>query len=148
MRLFPGVNFRIGGYLVPEVFWPGFFFPAMMFALLYAWPFLEKLITLDFKSHNVLRWPYQQPFCTALGCAVVALLVVLEFGGADDVVALAGGTEVGALRNLLRVLVFVVPAVTGVVSYLICAWWRQRRASEEAGLKIGNEAIEELIQPQ
>lgn len=148
MRLFPGVNFRIGGYLVPEVFWPGFFFPAMMFALLYAWPFLEKLISLDFQPRNVLRWPYQQPFCTALGCATLALLVVLEFAGGDDVVAMAGDARVGALRDLLRVLVFVVPAVTAVVSYLICVWWRKRRAIDNAGLNIGNEAVEELTQPR
>ncbi len=148
MRLFPGVNFRIGGYLVPEVFWPGFFFPAMMFVLLYVWPFIEKLISLDFRPHNVLRWPYQQPFCTALGCATLAFLVVLEFAGADDVVALAGHAHVGALRDLLRILVFVVPAATGAISYLICLWWRRRRASDNAGLNIGNEAMEELTQSQ
>jgi len=66
VRLFPGVNFPVGGYLVPEVFWPGFFFPLMMFAVLRAWPFPEELISLDFQPRNVLRWPYQQPFCTAL----------------------------------------------------------------------------------
>jgi ubiquinol-cytochrome c reductase cytochrome b subunit len=120
----------------------------MMFVLLYAWPFLEKLISLDFRPRNVLRWPYEQPFCTALGCATLSLLVVLEFAGGDDVVAMAGDARVGALRDLLRVLVFVVPAATAFISYLICVWWRRRRALENAGLNIGNEAVEELTQPR
>ncbi len=148
MRLFPGVNFRIGGYLVPELFWPGFFFPVMTFAVLYCWPFIEKLISLDFRPRNVLRWPYQQPFTTALGCAVAAMMVVLEFAGGDDVVALASHARLAAFRELLRVLVFVVPVLTGIVAYLVCVWWRRRRASDDAALRAGNEAVEELTLPQ
>lgn len=145
MRLFPGVNFRIAGYLVPEVFWPGLFFPAMLFLALYAWPFIEKFISLDFRPHNVLRLPYQQPFNTALGCGVITGLLVLLFGGGDDVVAVAGGGSVTTIRTLLRILFFVAPVTVGCATYAICAWMRKRRGAANAVLNAANEAVEEAM---
>ncbi len=47
MRLFPGINVHLGKWLIPEVFFPGVLFPAVVFAFLYAYPFLEKLISRD-----------------------------------------------------------------------------------------------------
>lgn len=143
MRLFPGVNFRIGGYLVPEVFWPGFFFPMLTFAILFCWPFIEKLFTLDFRDHHVLKLPYQQPFNTALGCSVFSFVFVLFFAGGDDVIAQATNTGVGEIRILLRILVFVVPAVTMVAVYALCARLRRRRAGANAALNAANQALEE-----
>lgn len=131
MRLFPGVNLRIGGYLVPEVFFPAMLFPALVFAGLYLYPFFDKLISHDRQAHHVLRLPYQQPFNTAVGCAVLACMLVLLVAGGDDVVALTTGTAVESIRTILRVLFFIVPAVTGVVAYAICKLM-QRRAARRA----------------
>lgn len=127
MRLFPAVNLHIGPWLIPEVFFPGMLLPLVVFAVLYAYPFLERLASRDPDSHHILRLPWQQPFNTALGCAVFAFIVVLLFAGGDDVIAVAGGFSVVTIRALLRVLVFAVPLFTGCVVYLLCVRRRGRR---------------------
>jgi ubiquinol-cytochrome c reductase cytochrome b subunit len=43
LRLVPGWEPVIGGYtLVPNPFWGGVFFPTVVFAILYAWPWLDR----------------------------------------------------------------------------------------------------------
>ena len=128
MRLFPSVNTHFGKWLIPEVFFPGFLFPAVVFILLYAFPFIDKLISLDFRAHNVLRMPWEQPFNTALGCAVLAFLSVLFVAGGDDVIAVAAGAPLAWMRELLRYLAFAAPLLTGVVAYAICETIRRRRS--------------------
>jgi ubiquinol-cytochrome c reductase cytochrome b subunit len=120
MRLFPGVNLRLWGMLVPEIFFPAVLFPGLLFLLLYIYPFLDKWIMLDFREHNVLRLPWEQPFNTSLGCAILALLTVLLFAGGDDIIAVAMGSSVVWIRSLLRWLFFAVPVLTGAIVYFVC----------------------------
>ncbi len=121
MRLFPGVNLHVGRYLVPEVFFPAVLMPLMLFVLLYAYPFLEQLFSLDSKDHNVLRLPHQQPFNTALGCGVFVFLLVLFCAAGDDIISLTTGMSLAAIRTILRVLVLVAPPITMVLVYTACA---------------------------
>jgi len=51
---------------------------------------------------ELLLLPYQQPFNTALGCAVFVMLLVVFFAGSGDVIAIATGTFVGEIRMLLH----------------------------------------------
>lgn len=149
MRLFPGVNLHLGRYLVPEVFFPGFLFPFLLFVVLYLWPFIDKILTLDLRAHNVLRLPWEQPFNTALGCAVFVFLVILLVAGGDDVIALTGGTSVVALRVFLRVIVFAIPILIGFAAYGICETIRQKHepASETSlAENAPNEAASAQIQ--
>jgi len=132
MRLFPGVNLRLGHWLVPEVFFPALLFPALVFIALYAWPWVEKAFSFDDKPHNVLRLPYQQPFITSLGCGFFVFLLVLLFAGGDDVVAVATGSSVVLIRTILRILVFVAPAVTFALVYLLCRRMQRRRMTSTA----------------
>lgn len=120
MRLSPAVNLHIGPWLVPEVFFPGMLLPLVVFTVLYAYPFLDRAISGDRGTHHVLRLPWQQPFHTALGCAVFVFILVLLVAGGDDVIAVAEGSSVVAMRELLRFLVFALPLVTGSVVYLLC----------------------------
>jgi ubiquinol-cytochrome c reductase cytochrome b subunit len=122
MRLFPGVNVWLGHYLIPEVFFPGALLPILVFILLYSWPWIDKIITLDLRTHNVLRLPWQQPFNTAFGCSLLMFVLVLLVAGGDDVIAVAANSSVVMLRTLLRILVFVLPAVTFAVVYGLCRW--------------------------
>jgi ubiquinol-cytochrome c reductase cytochrome b subunit len=122
MRLFPGVNLRLGHWLVPELFFPAVLFPGLIFVLLYVWPWIDKLIFFDFREHHVLRLPWQQPFNTALGCSLIMMVLVLLFAGGDDVIAIATDTSVVDTRVLLRILFFIAPAVTWVITYALCRW--------------------------
>ena len=75
---------------------------------------------------ELLLLPYQQPFNTALGCAVFVMLLVVFFAGSGDVIAIATGTFVGEIRMLLRILFFVAPAVSFLLAYSASALVRQR----------------------
>lgn len=132
MRLFPGVNLRLWGYLIPEVFFPGFLFPLLLFIVLYSVPFLDKFITGDTSAHNVLRRPSDHPLNTAFGCGVIAFLIVLLFAGGDDVIAIFVGASVINIRMLLDALVFAVPVVTAAVAYVLCILAQRKRARRNA----------------
>lgn len=141
MRLFPGVNLTFGHWLiVPEVFFPAALMPGLLFLLLYAYPFLERFFRPADKAHHVLLLPYQQPFNTALGSAILMFLLVLLAAGGDDVIAVATGTSVVTIRFLLRILVFAAPAATAALAYAICVTMRRRRAAatEPAPLEVAS----------
>lgn len=140
MRLFPGVNVSIGHrVLVPEVFFPAVLLPATLFGVLYLYPFLEKLISGDDQPHNVLRLPYLHPFNTALGCAVFMFLLVLLFAGSDDIFAVANDGSVVMIRAVLRVLVFVLPALTAAGVYVWCAEARRRHLASQSRIQMEEE---------
>lgn len=132
MRLSPGVNLRLGHWLVPELFFPAVLMPSLVFLTLYLWPFLEKLFSKDEGDQNVLRMPYEQPVKTALGVAVFTFMLVLLTGGADDIISVSLGTSVVELRTILRVLVFVAPVCAAGVAYLVCVRLRSSRAASAA----------------
>ncbi len=148
MRLFPPVNLHTAGrLLIPEVFFPAVLLPGLVFLVLYAYPFIEKLISLDVagQAHNVLRLPYQQPFNTAVGCAAFVFLLVLFFAGGDDVIAVITGGSVVQIRAILRVIVLAAPPVTALLVYLLCARARRRHyalhSPESQGSVITKEEI-------
>jgi len=126
MRLFPGVNLRIAGQLVPEIFFPAVLLPVLVFATLYAFPFIDGLVRFDFRQHNVLKLPYERPVTTAIGCAFFCFLVVLLVAGGDDVIAVALTSSVVKIRFILRILCFAAPAVTAVLAYSLCRRTRSR----------------------
>ena len=129
LRLFPSIHLRLGSRLVPEIFFPGVLFPALIFAFLYAYPFLEKwLVSQDAEQHNVLKLPYERPVSTAFGCAAFVFFLVLFVAGSDDVIASASGNSVVAIRSTLRMLVFIAPATTAVLGYAVCLIMQRRRA--------------------
>ena len=133
MRLFPGVNLR-GQRLVPNVFFPGMLLPFLIFAVLYLYPFIDKLIYFDEsdEAHNVLRLPFEQPFNTALGCAVLMFLLVLFFAGGDDVIAMATDSSVVDIRTILQALSLALPPLTFGFVYILCRRARQRRSASVA----------------
>jgi ubiquinol-cytochrome c reductase cytochrome b subunit len=120
MRLFPGLNVYIGHWLIPELFFPGVLLPLLVFLLLYSYPWIDKLVSLDLGEHHVLRLPWQQPFNTAFGCSLLVFLLVLLIAGGDDVIVTALGRSVVAWRDTLRWVVFVLPALTFFVVYAGC----------------------------
>jgi ubiquinol-cytochrome c reductase cytochrome b subunit len=126
MRLFPGVNLRIGPYLVPEVFFPTVLMPALVFGFLYLYPFLEEILSFDRQDHNVLLLPYQQPITAALGSWLFMFLLIMFVAGGDDVIAVATDTSVVTIRAILRMLALGVPPLTAAVVYFLCERARRR----------------------
>lgn len=120
LRLFPSADFYIGSHLVPGIFFPGILVPGLMFAVLYAWPFLEAQFTGDHEVHHVLDPPSGHPIRTAAGVAALTVFVVLAAAGSQDVIAVATGGSVVSIRTWLRILVFVAPALAAGATYFTC----------------------------
>ncbi len=128
LRLFPGVNLRLGHWLIPEIFFPAVLMPSLLFLLLYSWPFTEKLFSKDTGDQNVLRLPYEQPFLTAGGAGLFIFLLVLLVSGGDDFLALAVGGSVVEIRTILRIVVLIAPPCAAVLTYFICVRVMRRKA--------------------
>jgi ubiquinol-cytochrome c reductase cytochrome b subunit len=129
IRLFPGINLRIGHWLIPELFFPAVLMPSLLFLGLYSWPFVEKLFSRDKGDQNVLRMPYEQPVLTAGGAGLFIFLLVLLVAGGDDFLALAIGGSVVEVRTFLRILVLVAPPCAALLTYAICVRVKSRKAA-------------------
>src|SRR4051812_19827752 len=78
LRLVPGFDVTIGDYtLVPKPFWGGAFLPLLVFGLLYLWPWLERFVSRDRASHNLLDRPRDAPVRTSIGVGVLTAVLVV-----------------------------------------------------------------------
>jgi ubiquinol-cytochrome c reductase cytochrome b subunit len=85
LRLMPHYDVVIGGYtLIPNPFWGGVLFPAVVFGFLYTWPALERRLERDYSQHNLLDRPRDDPRRTAIGAALFAWVATIFFAGAAD----------------------------------------------------------------
>lgn len=129
MRLFPGLNLRLGHWLIPELFFPAVLMPSLLFLGLYSWPFVEKLFSRDKGDQNVLRLPYEQPVLTAWGTGVFTFVLLLLIAGGDDFLALAVSGSVIEVRTILRILVLAAPPCVAALTYVLCVRLRRRKAA-------------------
>ncbi len=137
LRLVPGFDLTIGSYtLVPNPFWGGALFPLVVFAVLYAWPWLERRVTGDRSFHNALDRPRDAPWRTALGAALFMWIFLVFMAGASDRVFVSLGISYVAQIWFYRVAVWVAPIVVLVVTKRTCdalrAAERVRQDREEA----------------
>jgi ubiquinol-cytochrome c reductase cytochrome b subunit len=148
MRLFPPLNISLGNLLVPDVFFPAVLLPSVLFLGLYFYPFFDRLTDSRSRdrSHNVLLLPWQQPFNTAFGCAVFMFLLVLLFGGSDDVFAVATGSAVTDIRAILRVVVLAAPAITFLFVYLWCRRLKHRARAMDPPVRCNAGSPSDLVQ--
>ncbi len=109
----------MAGYLVPNVFWAGVVLPALTFAVLYAWPWIDRRITGDRAGHHILEEPRRRPFRVAVLVGAVTFLGMLLLAGAEDIAARWWGVPVRDLVRVMRVATLVVPAVTAGLAYLV-----------------------------
>jgi len=120
LRLFPAVEFTLLGVTVPTVFIPGVLLPGIAFTLMTLWPFIEPRITGDRAEHHLLDRPQDNALRTSIGVAGLLVFVVLTIAGGNDVVALVFDVPVEAMTEILRIAVFVVPAIGFLVTYRVC----------------------------
>jgi ubiquinol-cytochrome c reductase cytochrome b subunit len=130
MRLAGPWRVELGPVTISEVFWPAILLPGVTFALLYAWPFLERRLTRDIAAHHVLERPRDRPARTALGVAVLTFYIVLFVAGSQDIIAQKTGLSLDAVLTTLRVLVFALPALTALLTYRFCVDLRAGEAED------------------
>jgi len=131
LRLVPGFDVTIAGAtLVPNPFWGGVAFPAVVFGILAAWPFAERWLTGDRSVHNVLDRPRDAPVRTALGCALLTWVLVPFVAGSADRVDVYLGLDYEWQLTLYRVAMWVGPVVVAIVVHRVLAGLRQAEAVE------------------
>jgi ubiquinol-cytochrome c reductase cytochrome b subunit len=140
LRLVPGFDWVIDGYtLVPNPFWGGAALPLVVFAILFAWPSLERRLTGDDRVHNALDRPRDAPWRTAIGSALLSFVALVFLFGASDRVYYLFGISYSDEVWVFRVLVWVLPIVVGAIAYRACKGLqeqerveRRRKAAEAA----------------
>jgi ubiquinol-cytochrome c reductase cytochrome b subunit len=121
LRIMPSWEFTAWGHTIPlEVFLPAVIFPGLVFNIALMWPAFERRITGDNSLHNLLDRPRDRPKRTAAGAAFFAMLFTVFGASSTDVLANYFHLSLNFVLWAFRVLVFVVPIVTGFVTYRIC----------------------------
>jgi ubiquinol-cytochrome c reductase cytochrome b subunit len=86
LRIMPNLEIHVFGHtLVPNPFFGGVLFPAIIFGLLYALPWIDRrFISRSWSRHDLLDRPRDNPLRSALAAAVLcAVMVVFAAGSAD-----------------------------------------------------------------
>lgn len=118
LRLYPAWEVTAFGYTVPALFFPGVLLPIVTFAVLYAYPFIEKRITGDTAEHELLERPRNRPGRVAFGCGALTFYVILFLAGSQDVLAAWLGLSFEDVVLVLRVALFVLPALVGAAAWV------------------------------
>jgi ubiquinol-cytochrome c reductase cytochrome b subunit len=119
VRMMPGWDIHIGGFLLPAIFWPAVILPGLIFTPMFLWPWLDWVAMRDNQFHNLLQFPGQRPGRLAVGAGFVTFLSVLLVAGGDDVFASVFGWSLPILLRTLQVLVIVLPPIVAAVTYAI-----------------------------
>ncbi len=127
LRLFPNWEVRLFGYEIPNPFFPAVALPGIVFTIMFLWPAIERRITGDRASHNLLQFPRDVPWRTALGMAVLTFVVVLTLAGGNDVIAAALNVSVEGITRFLRVAVLVLPLAAFALTHRIASRLRDSR---------------------
>jgi ubiquinol-cytochrome c reductase cytochrome b subunit len=120
LRLWPNWEFHLFGHTIGELFLPAVVVPGIIFTVLALWPFIEARAKRDMAVHHDAQRPRDEPVRSAVGAAGIAFFVLLTLAGSNDVLAKYLQVEVDTLNSVLKVLVFVVPLVAGVLTWWIC----------------------------
>jgi ubiquinol-cytochrome c reductase cytochrome b subunit len=141
LRLLPSWDWTVGNYtLVPNAFWGGVLFPAVVFGFLYLWPWLERRFTGDDAFHNLLDRPRDAPGRTAVGFGVLTWVLLVFLAGASDRVFVSFGLSYSTQILVYRVAALVGPFIAAFVAYRVCLGLQagervehdRRRALEQA----------------
>jgi ubiquinol-cytochrome c reductase cytochrome b subunit len=130
LRITPGFDVTIGDYtLIPNPFFGGILFPAGVFAFLYLWPWLERLVTRDHAQHNLLDRPRDAPGRSAAGAALFTLVATVFFAGAADRAFVQVGIGYSTQVWIYRGLTVLGPIVAFFVTRRVCRRLRDSEAS-------------------
>ena len=137
IRLWPAWEFYPFGHTVPAAVAVAVMM-GVVFALLIAWPFLEKRFTGDDAHHNLLQRPRDAPVRTAIGAMAIAFYVVLTFSAMNDIIAFKFHVSLNATTWIGRIGMVVLPALVYYVTYRwAISLQRSDRAVMDHGIETG-----------
>ena len=145
LRIFPSWEIRAFGHSIPNVFYPAVVLPGVTFALLYAWPFLERRFSSDRAEHHVLDRPREHPVRTAIGATAFTFYTLLLIAGSNDIVAKIFVVPVNGVTWVMRIIVVVLPVLVGLGFWV---WLRALRLSQaESVLHVPLGAFPRAVSP-
>jgi ubiquinol-cytochrome c reductase cytochrome b subunit len=133
LRLMPNFEPAIGSHtIVPSPFWGGVLFPLVVFAIMFAWPAIERRFTSDHRRHDLLDRPRDHPFRTAVGAAFLSWVVTVFAVGSTDRLFYRLHISYSGQIHFWRVGVWAVPVVVFLVTRAAC---RSLRATDAHPLR-------------
>ncbi|MGY5117066.1 cytochrome bc1 complex cytochrome b subunit [Streptomyces sp. 900105755] len=122
LRLVPPWETNFAGHtLMWNVLLPAVVLPALLFLVLYAYPFAEQRLTGEWRQEQHLcDRPRERPVRTGLGAAGITFYGVLLLAGGNDVAAQTFRISVNALTWIFRVLLIVAPVVAFFLTRTVC----------------------------
>ncbi len=121
LRLMPSFDVVVGSRtLVPNPFWGGILFPTLLVVALLAWPWIESRTIGDRRAHNVLDRPRDAPVRTAIGTAVLTLVILVFLAGSADRFYVFTGLDYGTQMWIYRIAIFTLPPLAFVATRRLC----------------------------
>jgi len=137
IRLWPAWELYIGHYTVPGPVAVAVLM-GVIFALLIAYPFIEKKVSGDDAHHNLLQRPRDAPVRTAIGAMAIAFYMVLTLSAMNDIIALKFHISLNATTWIGRIAMVVLPPIVYFITYRWCVGLqRSDRAVLEHGIETG-----------
>jgi ubiquinol-cytochrome c reductase cytochrome b subunit len=121
LRLMPNWELVIAGRtVIPNPFWGGAAFPLFVFAVMFAWPAIERKITGDVRRHDLLDRPRDRPIRTAVGAAFLCWVVIIFAVGSTDRIFYRMGISYTTQIHVWRVGIWVLPILVFFITRSAC----------------------------
>jgi ubiquinol-cytochrome c reductase cytochrome b subunit len=121
-----------GATVVPNPFWGGALFPTLVFGFLYLWPAIERRVSGDYKRHELLERPRDNPWRTAVGAAAFTWVAIVFAAGSLDRIYFRLNIPYEGQIWFWRFGVFILPAIVFFITRRIC---RDLKAAESHPLR-------------
>jgi ubiquinol-cytochrome c reductase cytochrome b subunit len=121
LRLMPNLEPAIGNHtIIPNPFWGGALFPLVVFAVMFAWPSIERRVTGDSRRHDLLDRPRDRPIRTAVGAAFLSWVVIVFAVGSTDRLFYRLHISYVAQIHFWRVGIWVLPIIVFFLTKAAC----------------------------
>ncbi|MGW0883553.1 cytochrome bc1 complex cytochrome b subunit [Streptomyces sp. NPDC002671] len=140
LRLMPPWETNVAGHtFMWNVLLPAVVLPGLLFAVLYAYPFVEQRLTGEGRrEQHLCDRPRERPVRSGLGVAGIVFYGVLLVAGGNDIAAQTFRISVNALTWVLRVALVVAPVLAFLLTRWLClALTEAERERLERGVSTG-----------
>ena len=128
LRLIPGWESTIFGYVLSWNMLIPFAVYGLLLASLALYPFIEAWVTGDDREHHLNDLPYNAPVRTGLGVAWIMVYLILALAATNDLIAIALDLSINDLTWAFRIGIFVAPVLAFFITKRLClSIQRQKR---------------------
>src|SRR5581483_11482571 len=121
LRIMPGWETHLWGHTLSwNILVPVILLPTGAWMFLTVLPFLEAWITGDRREHHILQRPRNAPTRTAFMVSLMTMYAMFWMAGGNDLLAIKFHSSINTITHVLRVLVFVAPAIAFFVTRRWC----------------------------